>query len=115
MSTVQRSKNRRKRVAHALSLKELLDRSQWHSSLSFDAVFASGQHMKNTLKNSPRNRAEFIPAGSPSSARFASQSTGQPGELLIRKADRALWRVSDDGKRIEPAFSDDIITIGEEK
>ena len=46
--------------------------------------------------------------------RVASADSGVPGELLIHRSSRALWHVSDDGKRIEPAFSDDIITIGDD-
>lgn len=106
------SKSNRKRVAR---LSRILEENQWHSSLGFDSVKGNHQQQKESVANTPQNREEFIPAGAPSNARFASVAgNGKPGELLIHKASRALWRVSDDGRSIEPAFDDDIITIGDD-
>ena len=56
----------------------------------------------------------FDSAGHPGKKVASTNKKGTPGELLIHRSSRALWRISDDGKRIEPAFSDDIITIGDE-
>lgn len=100
----------------SVHLSYLLNDLQWHSSLSFDTVVAAKQRGKQMLKNTSQNRRAFISAGHLSPVKFASsRNTGQPGELLIHKSDRALWRISDDGRRIEPAFSDDVITIGEDE
>lgn len=99
----------------AMRLSELLCNNQWHSSIGFDTVVSSNQCHKLALENTVENRQHFIAAGCPSNAKHASKAGfGLAKELLIHRASRALWRVSDDGKRIEPAFEDDIITIGDE-
>lgn len=98
-----------------MKLSELLNDNQWHSSIGFDTVVASHQRKKMALDNNIDNRRHFIAAGFPSPERYASLTgNGKAGELLIHKASRALWKISDCGKKIEPAFEDDIITIGEE-
>jgi hypothetical protein len=108
----KRDTNRRKKVAKRLTVEEMLAKKQWHSAIGFDVVESSNQRKKIAMLNNEENIKLFHSAGYVSNVRIAS-SSGQPGELLIRRSDRALWKVSDDGKRIEPAFSDDIITIGE--
>ena len=106
---------RAKQTHRAARLSELLNNNQWHSSIGFDTVVSSHQRHKTSLNNTDENRYHFIAAGLPSNERHASVAgSGKAGELLIHKASRALWRVSDDGKRIEPAFEDDVITIAEE-
>jgi hypothetical protein len=105
-------KRRATRQPQVTRLSELLCANQWHSSIGFDTVVSSHQRHKTALDNSPANRRLFIAAGMPGNQRHAALAgSGKAGELLIHRASRALWRVSDDGKRIEPAFEDDIITI----
>jgi hypothetical protein len=107
-------KCRKKRVAKRLTLEGMLGEKQWHSAIGFDIVDESNQKKKVAMVNTSDNRAMFEPAGYPSQIRIASKSGSVPGELLIHRSSRALWKVSDDGQRIEPAFADDIITIGED-
>ena len=107
--------NRRGKVAGRLTLEGLLNQKQWHSAIGFDIVDESNQRKKVAVLNSSENRSMFEAAGHPSQVRVASGSGSTPGELLIHRSSRALWKVSDDGQRIEPAFSDDIITIGDDE
>ena len=44
-------------------------------------------------------------------AKFTKISDG--GNVLIHKSSQALWRFSDDGKRIEPLYQDNPITEDE--
>ena len=104
--------NRRKKVAKRLSIEDMLAKKQWHSAIGFDVVESSNQRKKVAMVNNEENRKLFHSAGYVSNVRIAS-SSGIAGELLIKRSDRALWKVSADGNRIEPAFSDDIIRIGE--
>ena len=107
-------KNRRGKVSDRLTLEGLLSQKQWHSAIGFDVVDESNQRKKIAVLNNDENRSLFETAGYPSQVRVASGSSA-PGELLIHRSSRALWKVSDDGRRIEPAFSDDIITIGDDE
>ena len=109
------NKDRKSKVASRLTLEGLLSQKQWHSAIGFDIIDESNQKRKASIPNSEENRSQFEAAGYPSQVRVASGSRSAPGELLIHRSSRALWRISDDGNRIEPAFSDDIITIGEDE
>jgi len=104
----------RSKIASRLTLEGLLSEKQWHSAIGFDVVDQSNQRKKVAVSNSADNRSMFESAGYPGQIRIASSNQSIPGELLIHRSSRALWKVSDDGERIEPAFSDDIITIGED-
>jgi len=106
---------RRRKVAKRLTLEQMLADKQWHSAIGFDVVESSNQRTKEAMLNSLENRDLFERAGYSSNVRIASGNDGVPGELLIHRSSRALWKVSDDGKRIEPAFSDDIITVGDDE
>jgi hypothetical protein len=109
--------SKKHRVANALYLSNVLKNSQWHSSMGFDSVIKSSQKNKDTLKNTSSNREQFIPAGFLNNKKkYAAdmRGLGCPGELLIHKSTRALWKVSGDGRSIEPAFNDDIIVIGDD-
>jgi len=105
---------RRKKVAKRLTLEQTLSDKQWHSAIGFDIVDSSHQRNKIAMDNSQENIDQFDSAGHPGQIKTASAIGGTPGELLIHRSSRALWRVSEDGQRIEPAFSDDIITIGDD-
>jgi len=104
--------SRTKKVAKRLTIEDILSKKQWHSAIGFEITDSSNQRKKIAMLNNEENRKLFHSAGYVSNVKIAS-SAGIAGELLIRRSDRALWKVSDDGNRIEPAFSDDIITIGE--
>jgi hypothetical protein len=103
---------RSKKVAQRLTLEQTLSDKQWHSAIGFDIVDSSKQRNKVAMDNSQENLEQFESAGYPGNKRVASAvKGGTPGELLIHRSSRALWRVSADGKRIEPAFADDIIAL----
>jgi len=110
----KKEKSRQSKVASRLTLEGLLRQKQWHSAIGFDIIDESNQKRKASIINNEGNRSQFEPAGYPSQVRVASGSASSPGELLIHRSSRALWKISDDGNRIEPAFSDDIITIGDD-
>jgi len=107
------SKKTASRSSKVIKLAEVLSSSQWHSCLSFDSVIASNQHRKLSMPNTEDNLLQFVFAGNIKTA--SNNRRGQAGQLLIRKTDRALWKVSDDGHCIEPAFTDDIITVGDDQ
>lgn len=111
----EKGTKRSKNIAQRLTLEQTLSEKQWHSAIGFDIVDSCNQRKKQAVDNSVDNLDMFDSAGHPGKVRVASSGRGVPGELLIHRSSRALWRVSDDGKRIEPAFSDDIITIGEDE
>jgi hypothetical protein len=68
----------------------------WHSASGLDAF----------LRKSPRSDGtKAVP-----NTKHARRNFFQAGEaLLIHKATRALWKVSDDGKHIEPVYDEEII------
>jgi len=111
----KKNDNRRSKVVGRLTLEGLLNQKQWHSAIGFDIVDESNQRKKVAVLNNNENRSMFEAAGYSSQVRVASGSGSTPGELLVHRSSRALWKVSDDGQRIEPAFSDDIITIGDDE
>lgn len=113
--TPKKNQDKKQKVASRLTLEGLLQEKQWHSAIGFDIVESSNQKRKVAIANTEDNRSLFESAGYPSQIKVASKSGSTPGELLIHKSSRALWKVSDDGQRIEPAFSDDIITIGDDE
>lgn len=107
--------SKREKIARSLFLSQMLENNHWHSSIGFDSITASSQKNKEKMTNNEENRKLFIAAGNVlSKERFASSNDGNIGDLLIHKATKALWKISDNGKMIEPAFGDDIITIGEQ-
>ena len=111
----KKEESRKEKVANRLTLEGLLSQKQWHSAIGFDIIDENNQKRKASISNNEENRAHFELAGYPSQVRVASGSRSAPGELLIHRSSRALWKISDDGNRIEPAFSDDIITIGDDE
>lgn len=112
------NKSRKKRIGNALYLSELLNGFQWHSSMGFDNIISASQKNKDTMRNCSENRGLFMAAGyvdSKNKYAAGAKNSGRPGELLIHKSTRALWKISDDGKSIQPAFEDDIIVTGEDE
>lgn len=66
----------------------------WHSSLGMDCVAGKVKAIKS-LPNNKVARGFFFSAGN---------------KLLIHKTTKCLWRVSKDGKTIEPVFASDVLT-----
>ena len=60
----------------------------------------SGKKIVKSIEASEKNLAKFT--------RISSN-----GNALIHKSTNALWKFSDDKKRIEPLYSDEIITEDE--
>jgi len=78
------------------------DQFCWHSSIGIDTVCDGDKRFFSRVANSKKARINFIAAGD---------------SLLVHKATQALWKISDDGKFIEPVYDDDILTedISEDK
>lgn len=66
---------------------------KWHSSMD---NFEGQKSFCNSLPNNKKAKRMFIATDS--------------GKLLIHKTTRALWRVSEDGKAIEPVFDTDVLS-----
>lgn len=65
----------------------------WHSSLD---SFLGKKKICKSLPYNKKAKKMFIATGS--------------GELLIHKTSKALWKISEDGKSIEPVFDTDVLT-----
>lgn len=98
-----------------LKLADILSKEQWHSSFEYGAI--KSQKSKKALLNTKDNRELFVSAGYKSSKVIvgSKKNAYNNGELLVHKSSRALWKISNDGKYIEPAFEDDIIISEEEE
>lgn len=66
----------------------------WHSCIGIDSAL-DGKRFVTRLPNSRRASLLFEAAGN---------------DLLIHKTTRCLWKLSQDGKFIEPVFGSDILT-----
>lgn len=75
---------------------DFFDEFRWHSSLEINNDI-SGRKIIKKLANTKRNRDRFL--------RVAKES-----EFLIHKSTKALWKMSEDGKSIDPVFDDDVLT-----
>jgi hypothetical protein len=74
---------------------KFFDTFSWHSAIGIDAACLEEKKAKDDrIPNSIEARGRFFKAGE---------------SLLIHKATRALWKLSDDGKFIEPVYDDDIL------
>lgn len=76
---------------------DIFDNFSWHSAIAIDDTLDGHRRFKTKIANTKRARTAFI--ASPSSE-----------NLLIHKTTRALWKVSDDRKSIEPVFPTDILS-----
>ena len=76
--------------------KDVLSDFQWHSAIGVDSITAGTKKAFRLLPNSKKARGMFY--------------TASCGKFLIHKTSQALWRVSDDGKAIEPVFESDVLT-----
>ena len=69
----------------------------WHSCIGIDSVFPRTKFVER-LPNTASALRMFVAAGN---------------NLLIHKTTKCLWRLSKDGKSIEPVFGSDILTEDE--
>jgi len=76
--------------------KEKLDAFSWHSAIGVDSISKAAQSVVRRLPNNKTARGMFCNASC--------------GNFLIHKTSQALWRVSEDGKSIEPVFDSDVLT-----
>jgi len=81
-----------------VEMKDFLEDFNWHSSIGIDEEIAGHKTFVSRMKNTKKARSMFITAGN---------------SLLIHKSTKALWKLSDDQKSIEPVFDTDVLT-GEE-
>lgn len=64
--------------------------------------------MEPTEGISKKRIIHSLPVKAATLARFIRVS--KDGSFLIHKSTKALWKFSDDHKRIEPVFKDDVLT-----
>ena len=76
-------------------MKDFFEQFSWHSCIGVDDAVGGSKKFVTRLANTKRSSGLFIAAG---------------GNLLIHKATQALWKLSEDGKFIEPVFDTDILT-----
>ena len=76
-------------------MEEFFEGFLWHSSIGIDNEVAGHKKFYTRLPNSKKARGMFFAASE---------------NMLIHKTTQALWRISDDGKSIEPVFSSDILS-----
>ena len=77
------------------------DVSGWHSSIGF-----------KKLEN--RVVRKYV-AGLPINSRVMSMFASAGRDVLIHKTTKCLWRMSKDGKSIEPVFANDVLTVDDVK
>ena len=76
-------------------MSDFLESFQWHSSIGIDDILERKKKIVSHIPISKHVLANFIKAGD---------------NLLIHRASKALWRISDDKKSIIPVFDTDILT-----
>lgn len=67
----------------------------WHSCIGIDAAIDGRKKFVTRLPNSRKARSMFVASGD---------------RLLIHRTTRALWKLSDDQKSIEPVFDTDVLS-----
>jgi hypothetical protein len=77
---------------------DIFEGFSWHSSIGIDSNFDASKRLVSRLASTPRVLSMFLASGD---------------NLLIHKTTRALWRLSQDKKFIEPTFDTDV--LGEEE
>jgi hypothetical protein len=78
--------------------KDIFDGFLWHSSIGIDDNLDGRKKFVTRIANTPKARSMFIASGD---------------SFLIHRTTRALWKLSDDKKSIEPVFDTDV--LGEEE
>jgi hypothetical protein len=75
-------------------MSDILELFTWHSAVGIDCAL-DGKRMVASLPKTRKALRMFEAAG---------------GDFLIHKTTRCLWRMSDDNKRIEPVFGNDVLS-----
>jgi len=76
---------------------DIFDKFSWHSSIGIDEALDGSRRFVTRLPNTTATRRHFVAASGGDS-------------FLVHKTTKALWRMSDDKKTIEPLFSADILS-----
>jgi hypothetical protein len=74
--------------------RDIFDGFLWHSAIGIDASLDGNKKFVTRIANTSRARAMFIASGD---------------NFLIHRTTRALWKLSDDKKTIEPVFDTDVL------
>jgi hypothetical protein len=75
-------------------MRDILESFEWHSSIGIDSSIEDSKRFVTKLANNDKNKRNFVASG---------------GNLLIHKATKALWKISEDKKSIEPVFDADVL------
>lgn len=74
---------------------DIFDQFHWHSCIGIDAAIDGQKRFVTRLPNTRQARSMFVASGE---------------KLLIHRTTRALWKLSEDHKSIEPVFDTDVLT-----
>ena len=74
---------------------DIYENFHWHSAIGIDAELDGRKKFVTRVPNTKKARSMFVASGN---------------DLLIHKATKALWQVSEDEKTIEPVFPTDILS-----
>ena len=75
---------------------DIFDNFSWHSSIGIDESLKGNVKFVTRVANNNGAMRHFIASGD--------------NNFLIHKTTRALWKVSEDKKTIEPVFPTDVLT-----
>ena len=78
---------------------DIFDSFSWHSSIGIDADLAGNKSFVTRIPNNKTAMTHF--------------TASTDNSFLIHRTTRALWRISDDKKTIEPIFPSDVLTSEE--
>jgi len=76
---------------------DIFDNFSWHSSIGIDESIEGSKRFVTRLPNTAATRRHFVAAA-------------EGNNFLVHKTTRALWKVSDDTKTIQPLFPTDVLT-----
>ena len=76
---------------------DIFDNFAWHSSIGIDEALDGSRRFVTRLPNTAATRKHFVAA-----------ARGE--NFLVHKTTKALWRMSEDQKTIEPLFPTDILS-----
>jgi len=74
--------------------RDVFDGFLWHSAIGIDASLDGNKRFVTRIANTAKARSMFVASGE---------------NFLIHRTTRALWKLSDDKKSIEPVFDTDIL------
>lgn len=75
-------------------MSDIMEGFTWHSAIGVDDALG-GKRFVTRLRRTRNAMGMFVAAGN---------------NFLVHKTTKCLWRFSDDGKHIEPVFSNDVLT-----